>query len=438
MVLYCISILTFFLHISVPVISQKQVAINCFEETVYPIDTLSITSNLGILKKFFLSKEVIGMGEATHGTHEFFHFKSEFFKFLVVECNFRVFGIEASYGAELFVNDYVKKGIGDIQNAMKYLDWPWETEEVKDLVEWIKNYNKNKEEADKISFYGIDMQNITPGFHYLNQRFLNDSSEFSTSFRNITPLLINNSEIELFQRIDQKNPIVKDSLFRINSKLKKWIQSNETAMTEKFGKKDFSRMYLCIENFNQALKFVYGGNHSICFRDSCMASNVLEIQTIENSKMFIWAHNDHIGLKYQRMPIMGTYLKRVLNEKYYAIGFAFDHGTFNAFKGPNTMAGAIFKYFFNRRRILQGPLECRSETNGKNTLTNELRKANMQSFFIDLLSTSNPLFTTPQYYYDIGSIYMNDRHSATKIIAKEEFDGLIFIKISRSTKLLKN
>lgn len=431
------TILISFLYISFSIYSQQNAMVNGFQETIFLIEAdTSEYKSFTPLTNFFQSKEIVGMGEATHGTHEFFKTKIEMFQFLVKKCGYRVFGIEASYGAQMYVNDYVKNGVGNIQGVMQYLDWPWGTEEVKYLVEWIKSYNLNKDDNEKISFYGFDMQNISYGIKYLNRFLLNDSSDYSNSFRSITPLLYNKSENNLFQLILKDKVIIKDSLFAIKNSLKQWISINETKISKKYGKKEFERINLCIENFNQSLVNIYGGNRIFSFRDSCMAYNILKIKEIENNKIFIWAHNGHIGLEYKKTPIMGTYIKRILKEKYYAIGFSFDHGNFMAYKGPNTIAGALLKIIFNRKKLYKGLMQCNVSTNKKNTLTNELNKLGMPSFFIDLNTTTNTLFATQQRYYDIGATFLNARYASRKTIIKNEFDGLIYFNLTRATKLI--
>ena len=437
MVRFILSIIIFYL--ADDIYSQQQVRLNGFDETLYSITPgISSTDSYTPLTNFFQSKEIIGAGEATHGTHEFFQTKVELFQFLVTKCHFRVFGIEASYGAQMYVNDYVTKGIGSIEETMQFLDWPWGTDEVRDLVEWMRIYNSDKAENDQISFYGFDCQNLSHGIKYLDRLFLNSSSDFTRVFKKITPLLTANSEYDLFQMILNDKETFKDSLYRTNESLEDWIKLNEVVILKSYGIKDFARIKLCIENFDQALDFLFGGNTTLNFRDSCMASNVLKIYEIEQNKMFIWAHNGHIGKEFSKISIMGTHLKAIMKEKYYAIGFAFDHGNFMAWKGPNTLAGAFIRFLINRKNIYQGLMECTAATNEKNTLTNELKKSNLPSFFIDLNSTTNQLFSTTQKYYDIGASYLNNKRASRNIIAKDEFDGLIFFNCTSATKILKN
>src|SRR5690349_19038305 len=92
--------------------SQQQVTLNGQKETIYPIDVKQIyaTTDLLSLKNILADKSVIGMGEATHGTKEFFELKGKMFRYLLQEHNVKVFGIEATYAGCLYINDYVREG----------------------------------------------------------------------------------------------------------------------------------------------------------------------------------------------------------------------------------------------------------------------------------------------------------------------------------------
>ena len=110
--------------------SQINVIVDTTQEIIYPLqlNKPNINDNLLPLKKLFESKTIIGMGEATHGTKEFFETKVKTFQFLVTHCNYRVFGIEASYGECNYINDYVETGIGNIDSVMSNFSfWTWRT-----------------------------------------------------------------------------------------------------------------------------------------------------------------------------------------------------------------------------------------------------------------------------------------------------------------------
>ncbi|MEM8734881.1 MAG: erythromycin esterase family protein, partial [Planctomycetota bacterium] len=103
---------------------------------------------------------IVALGESTHGTREFFQLKHRIFRYLIEEQGVRLFGIEASYAACIPINDYVRSGIGDPREAIKGQGfWTWNTEEVLDLVEWMKDWNEQRPpNSPPLEFYGFDTQ----------------------------------------------------------------------------------------------------------------------------------------------------------------------------------------------------------------------------------------------------------------------------------------
>jgi len=82
---------------------------------------------------------IVSLGEATHGTREFFKLKHRILEFCVAELGFTMFCIEAPFPESLAVNAYVLDGVGNAADAlasMRY--WVWNTEEVLDLIEWMR------------------------------------------------------------------------------------------------------------------------------------------------------------------------------------------------------------------------------------------------------------------------------------------------------------
>ncbi len=65
------------------------------------------------LEQIIGNARVVALGEATHGTREFFQMKHRILEFLVREMGFTTFGIEATWAEANRVNDYVHTGVGD-------------------------------------------------------------------------------------------------------------------------------------------------------------------------------------------------------------------------------------------------------------------------------------------------------------------------------------
>jgi erythromycin esterase len=132
------------------------------EETLKPLNgsdpslsntDLSILDNLGQAK-------IVGMGEATHGTHEFFQMKQRIFQYLVEKQGFRYIAFEYDFAACLSLDYIIQTGQGTIAEYMKenMKFWAWKTEELQSLFEWMQNYNRGKPDNQKIHVIGVDCQ----------------------------------------------------------------------------------------------------------------------------------------------------------------------------------------------------------------------------------------------------------------------------------------
>jgi erythromycin esterase len=101
---------------------------------------------------------IVGLGEGSHGTREFFRMKHRVFEFLVERMGFTVFAIEATFPEALDVDRYVRTGQGDPSTLIRGMYfWTWNTDEVLDLVRWMRNYNVARG-APVLRFVGVDIQ----------------------------------------------------------------------------------------------------------------------------------------------------------------------------------------------------------------------------------------------------------------------------------------
>src|SRR5688572_14318716 len=83
------------------------------------------------LKKIIGDARIVALGEATHGTREFFQLKHRMLEFLATDMGFTIFSIEANMPEAYRLNDYVLNGIGDPGKLLKGMYfWTWDTQEV--------------------------------------------------------------------------------------------------------------------------------------------------------------------------------------------------------------------------------------------------------------------------------------------------------------------
>ena len=105
---------------------------------------------------------VVGLGEPTHGSREVFQLKHRLVEYLAERKGFSVFAIEASAPDTEHVNRYVLEGVGDSRDVIARMGfWTWHTQEVHDLVVWMRAWKLERERAGdprRLTFRGFDMQ----------------------------------------------------------------------------------------------------------------------------------------------------------------------------------------------------------------------------------------------------------------------------------------
>jgi len=110
--------------------------------------------------------EVVLIGEATHGTHEFYRMRAEITQRLISELDFNAVCIEGDWPDAYRVNRFVR-GANDDAEAVESLGgfgrfptWMWRNAEVLDFVSWLREYNDARVGPAKAGFYGLDLYSM--------------------------------------------------------------------------------------------------------------------------------------------------------------------------------------------------------------------------------------------------------------------------------------
>jgi erythromycin esterase len=309
------------------------------------IETIEIRGNqddLSLLKKIVDKAEVVCLGESRHDIHEQFQLKHRFIKYLVEEMNFKTFALEASLPYSNRINDHILNGNGNIDEIMSNMPgwFLWDTQEMKNILNWLNEYNKGQDIGNKVNFYGIDIVAPNNGldqiFEYIqnvdkpyfeqtkNKKFgrsIIEDSQWQNSLQNYSLLSEEEKQIliknynGLFEHIKQnkENYIAKSSENEYDWILELSYSANEA--NKMFAETDRLKMGL--------------------IRDNAMANISLWIKE-RNEKLIIWAHNVHIGKSefimnmFPENPIqgMGYVLNQKLKDNMISIGASFNQGEF--------------------------------------------------------------------------------------------------------------
>jgi erythromycin esterase-like protein len=143
--------------------SADQSFVDWIRAQAIPLDTVEAGdgfADMQPLKKVVGDTRIIALGEATHGTREFFQLKHRMIEFLADQMGFTIFSIEANMPEAYRLNDFVLNGSGDPKELLKGMYfWTWNTQEVLDLILWMREFNRSGK--GHIEFTGFDMQTPT-------------------------------------------------------------------------------------------------------------------------------------------------------------------------------------------------------------------------------------------------------------------------------------
>jgi erythromycin esterase-like protein len=107
------------------------------------------------------------LGEATHGTSEFYTWRAEITKRLILEKGFTIIGVEGDWPDCFRVNRYAKGRRDSGASAEEVLHgfsrwptWMWANREVQRFVEWLRDHNATVNEERRAGFYGLDVYSL--------------------------------------------------------------------------------------------------------------------------------------------------------------------------------------------------------------------------------------------------------------------------------------
>jgi erythromycin esterase len=406
------SLVTFItLFIFSPRVKAQDKLTDAINKQLIALNTLQPDSgftDLDSLKPYLTGKQIFGIGEATHGTHEFFQFKHRMLEFLVKEMGVKAFVMEGDFTGAQVMNDYVVNNKGTIKDGLKGVGFGvWMTQEVVNMCNWLKAYNATQSSANKVRFFGCDMQWASSSLKFLKD-YLQPLGKFTPQMD--SALVVSKKPLTVIE--DSDKTIMRTVAGQL-SKIAFTI--GDTALYRHYAREvDQYAGYL--ESKSKSFPA-----QQYEWRDKCMAENCAWIYNYTgHQKIMIWAHNAHIAKAggSMRVVTMGEHLAGYFGAAYYALGFNFYHGSMRSFSMKK------MKY--------ETPDMGKSKKGSGGAILAQCRVPN---FIIDIKSASeaNPAVAAffnekvpyislgPAFYAKYGLQYQNYKISET-------FDALIFIK----------
>jgi erythromycin esterase-like protein len=125
---------------------------------------LNTSEDLNALILAACEKKLVLLGEASHGTHEYYYWRDQISRKLIGNHNFSFIAVEGDFASLYELNNYVKNRTGAASSAREVLlkldrwpTWMWGNEEVVALAEWLRAHNDKLPQDQKVGFYGMDV-----------------------------------------------------------------------------------------------------------------------------------------------------------------------------------------------------------------------------------------------------------------------------------------
>lgn len=140
-------------------VSAQENTLSWIKQHAYPLQLTASAdyTDLRFLSEVLAKKTVVALGEASHGTEEFYTQKSRLVKYLVTEQNFLRLAMEADAGFIEPINQYILTGAGAGKDAFKAYGL-YNSEALSSLVEWLRVYNQSQVLERKVQLLGVDKQ----------------------------------------------------------------------------------------------------------------------------------------------------------------------------------------------------------------------------------------------------------------------------------------
>ena len=277
---------------------------------------------------------IVSLGEPTHGNREVFQLKHRFIEYLVTEKGFNLFALECPFGEAFDVNQYILEGIGTPEEALAGIYfWTWDTNEVVELLKWMRSYNADPSHLNKIKFYGFDMQDPERAARFMLAYLQKADPQLAQEvLPELNILQITFSEPKLMGR---RPYIPKEydeaGLIKIRRVMKAFEDNREDYISTT-GREEFE---LAKQHARQVEMWIEGnvneGQNYVDVRESGQAENIKWVLDYEgdNSRAIVWAHNSHVAnAAPDGHDNMGVYLKEMFGDQLKIFGLFFNQGGF--------------------------------------------------------------------------------------------------------------
>ncbi|HWH53005.1 MAG TPA: erythromycin esterase family protein [Gemmatimonadaceae bacterium] len=245
------------------------------------------------------------LGEASHGTSEFYTWRMEISKRLIAEKGFSFVGVEGDWPDCYRVNRYLKRmsdsgsSARDVLHAFeRWPTWMWANSEVVDLVEWLRDFNRSRSEAQRVGFYGLDVYSLWDSMRAVNEYLERIDPKLAAAARRAYNCF--EPYAEDAQEYARATALVPTSCEDEAVGVLRALRANSASFREDGREGYFDAEQNALVARNAELYYrtmIRGGPASWNVRDTHMVETLDRLMGHHgpNAKAIVWEHNTHVG-----------------------------------------------------------------------------------------------------------------------------------------------
>jgi protein-L-isoaspartate(D-aspartate) O-methyltransferase len=297
-------------------------------------------AELGPLMERIGGCRVVLLGEATHGTSEFYRMRARITRELIEKKGFNLVAVEADWPDAAQIDRYVRHrpGSGNRETTFsRFPTWMWRNREVADFVEWLREHNAGRAPEDRVSFHGLDLYSLYGSIGSV-LKYLQDVDPEAAQVARLRygclspweqdPALYGRAA--LLRRFAICEAGVVSTLVDL---LKKRLEYEEKDGERFLDALQNARVIANAERYYRVM--YYGSAESWNLRDQHMFDTLESLLAFrgDSSKAVVWEHNSHIGnaaateMSARGELNIGQLVREEHGDDAYLLGFGTDHGT---------------------------------------------------------------------------------------------------------------
>jgi protein-L-isoaspartate(D-aspartate) O-methyltransferase len=286
------------------------------------------------------SARIVLLGEATHGTSEFYRMRERITRDLITKKGFRFIAIEADWPDAARVDHYVRHfqyPPSEWTAFARFPTWMWRNTEVHDFVSWLRKYNGTVERSERVAFHGLDLyslyDSIRSVLNYLDELDPNSARVARERYGCLTPWQRDPATYG-HAALTGSYPKCESHVVRALTDLLAKRQAYAEHDGERFlDAEQNARLVANAERYYRIM--YYGSRASWNLRDSHMFATLKNLLAFHgpDSKAVVWAHNSHVGnaeateMAARGEHNLGQLCRKAFGAQAYLVGFGTHSGT---------------------------------------------------------------------------------------------------------------